>query len=238
MVTGVLPLRLEGAEVRRRGTRLLGPIDLDIAGAGTTIILGPNGAGKSTLLRAMHGLDRLREGRRVWGCSAAEAQTRQAFVFQTPIIMRRSVCASIAYALTVQGVPRAEATERAADWAGRVGLGHVLDRPARTLSAGERQKLALARALIRAPEIVFLDEPCANLDGCATREIEALLTEARGSGTRIVMATHDLGQARRLATEVVFLVRGQVCEAAPAPAFFDAPQTDKARAFLAGDIVE
>ncbi len=126
----------------------------------------------------------------------------------------------------------------ASDWARRFGLGDALQRPAPVLSGGEKQKLALARALIRRPDILFLDEPCANLDGRATREIEALLQVARDAGTRIVMATHDMGQARRLASEVVFMYDGRVHETGPARRFFETPATAQAAAFINGDIVE
>jgi tungstate transport system ATP-binding protein len=163
---------------------------------------------------------------------------RQAYVFQTPIMMRRSVTECIAYALTVMGVGRAAARQSAQDYASRVGLGHALDRPASVLSGGEKQKLAIARALIRRPQILFLDEPCANLDGRATREIEVILNEVRAQGTRIVMATHDLGQARRLADHVFFMLGGRIHEQGAARAFFSNPQTPEAKAFLDGQIVE
>jgi len=234
----LLPLRLRGATARVRGKTLLGPVDLTIARGGTTIVLGPNGSGKTTLLRVMHGLQRLSAGSMTWNLPAPLARERQAYVFQTPIMMRRSVLDNLAYPLLLHGMSRREARKRAACWAERVGLGAAARRPAPVLSGGEKQKLALARALIRAPEIVFLDEPCANLDGNATREIEALLADARAAGTRIVMATHDLGQARRLASDVLFLRGGLLHESAPADRFFDAPDTAEATAFLRGDIVQ
>lgn len=233
----ILPLAVEGIEVRRRGRCILGPIDWRLEGAGITIVIGPNGAGKTTFLRSVHGLERLSRGKVGWSVPDDEARKRQAFVFQSPVVMRRSVADCIAYPLRLDGVAKAEARARAAHWAARVGLEPLLGRPAEVLSRGERQKLALVRALIREPEVLFLDEPCASLDGAATREIESLLGQARDNGTRIVMSTHDMGQARRLATEVVFLHQGGIRESGPATAFFAEQRTAEARAFLNGDIV-
>lgn len=234
----ILPLQMSGAVVKRRGKTLLGPIDLALSQTGITIVMGPNGAGKTKLLRALHGLERLSAGQIDWQVPVSEAQERQAFVFQAPIMLRRSVRDNLAYPLTLRGTPKGQAYSCAADWAARVGLSQTLDQAAPQLSGGEKQKLALARALICDPEIVFLDEPCANLDGRATREIEAILTEARAQGTRIVMATHDIGQAKRLADEVVFLMHGKIIEQTKAQAFFEGPQTREATALLHGDIVE
>lgn len=236
MVSALPPLRLTGAEVWRRGRRLLGPVDFAVEGTGLTIVIGPNGAGKTTFLKALHGLVRLTRGR-LEG-SDPEARLRQAYVFQTPTLLRRNVVQNLAYPLRIHGTPRKEAHAIAAKWATRIGLGGALDTPGPRLSGGEKQKLALARALIREPAVLFLDEPCANLDGRATREIETLLQEVRAAGTRIVMSTHDMGQARRLADDVVFLLHGRLHETGPAATFFDAPQTAEARAFLNGDIIE
>jgi tungstate transport system ATP-binding protein len=238
MVNPVLPLRVEGAEVRRRGTRLIGPIDLTLGPTGVTIILGPNGSGKTSLLRLMHGLERATAGTLTWAIPETEARARRAFVFQMPTMMRRSVTDSIAYTLTIAGTRRAPARARANDIARAVGLGHALDRSARVLSGGEKQKLALARALIAQPEVLFLDEPCANLDGRATREIETILTDAKARDTRIVMSTHNLGQAARLADDIVFMLNGRVHETGAAERFFAAPATPEAHAFLNGHIVE
>ena len=234
----ILPLRIDAAEVRRRGVRLIGPIDLTLGKADVTMVLGPNGSGKTSLLRLMHALERAAEGRVDWSVPEADARARRAFVFQTPTMMRRNVTDSIAYALTVSGAKRSEARERAREMARKVGLAHALDRSARVLSGGEKQKLAVARALIRQPEVLFLDEPCANLDGRATREIEAILTDAKARNTRIVMSTHDLGQAKRLADEVVFMLKGCVHETGPADRFFSTPEAPEARAVLNGQIVE
>ncbi len=237
-MSAILPLTVEGALTRRRGKVLVGPINLTLGPVGVTIVIGPNGAGKTSLLRMLHGIARLGAGRVTWNCPDQEARKHQAFVFQTPAMLRRSVRDNLAYPLLLHGVGRSEARARAADWAERVGLAYAYKRPATVLSGGERQKLAIGRALIREPEILFLDEPCASLDGRATREIEDILRTAAAMGTRLVMSTHDMGQARRLADEVLFLVGGKIVEHGVAPRFFDAPETARASAFLRGDIVE
>ena len=238
MVAPILPLRVTGAGVRRRGKRLIGPVDLEVGETGFTVVIGPNGAGKTSLLRLLHGLERPGDGGVAWRVPEVDARAHQAYVFQSPIMMRRTALESVAYALRVHGVSRRKARSRAREWLDRVGLGAAADRPAQVLSGGERQKLALARALIREPQVLFLDEPCASLDGRATREIEAILSGAYDQGVRILMSTHDMGQARRLATEVLFLHKGLIHEAAPAEAFFADPATAEARAFLKGDILE
>jgi tungstate transport system ATP-binding protein len=238
MAEAMFPVVAKGALVRRQGKVLGGPVDLTLQGQGVTIVIGPNGAGKTTLLKMLHGIARRNAGTLDWACSTEEAQRRQAFVFQSPVMLRRSVRDNIAYPLRLLGVGRAEARSRAEDWAGRVGLEGAAGRPATQLSGGERQKLALARALIRDPDVLFLDEPCASLDGRATREIEAILTAAAGRGTRLSMSTHNMGQAQRLASEVIFVLGGRIHEFSPAAEFFDGPQTAEARAFLNGDIVE
>ncbi|MEP2533025.1 ATP-binding cassette domain-containing protein [Shimia sp.] len=234
----ILPLEVTDAIVRRRSKVLVGPVSLSVGPSGLTVVMGPNGAGKSTLLRLLHGMERVSRGTMHWQVPEEEARKRQSFVFQTPIMMRRSALDNVAYPLIIHGTPRKQARDTAAQWLDRVGLSDSAGKLATVLSGGERQKLALARALIRDPEILFLDEPCANLDGRATREFEELVQAAHENGTRIVMATHDIGQARRLARDVWFIYRGQLHEAAPADQFFSTPTTPEARAFIQGDIVE
>lgn len=237
-MVAIYPITLAAAEVRKSGKRLLGPVDLTLSLEGFTIVLGPNGAGKSTLLKTLHGMERLRKGTREWALPQAEALPRQAFVFQTPVVMRRSVLENVCFPLTLRGTPKQEAKATAQHWLSVVGLSDAAAQRASDLSGGERQKMALARAMITKPEVLLLDEPCANLDGRATREIESLLLDAHKNGMRIVMATHDLGQAKRLASEVIFLHQGQLQEHSPAPDFFKSPKSPQARAFIAGDIVE
>ena len=237
MVTPLLPLSVRDAEVWRGPIRILGPVSLDLGETGITIVLGPNGGGKTTLLRTLHGLERMRRGSLNWSCPREEALKRQAFVFQQPVIMRRSVVESIAYPLILDRVRKRDALARAAELAGKVGLAKHLDLPAQVLSGGEKQKMALARALIRKPDLLFLDEPCASLDGKSTREIEEILLRAKAEGTRIVMSTHNVGQARRLADEILFIHQGRILEAGPAGAFLAGPQTPEATAHINGDLL-
>lgn len=237
MVAPILPLNLTSIEVRRSGRTILGPLSHRLEGRGISILMGPNGSGKTTLLKTMHGIERPTRGQIDWQITAEEARLRQAFVFQTPTILRRSVLDNIAFPLLLRGVPRKTAQTTAAELGEKVGLGKVLQQSAMVLSGGEKQKLALARALILAPDVLFLDEPCANLDSRATRDIEAILCDARDRGTRIVMATHDHGQARRLADEIWFLHAGKLIESTPKTQFFGAPQSAMARAYLKGDLL-
>ena len=213
-------------------------VDFDLRKGQVRALIGPNGAGKTSLLKMLHGIVRLRTGSVTWNCPMEEARERQAFVFQQPVMMRRSVVDNVAYPLRLIGVPRRAARAEALEWVKRIGLEAAADRSANVLSGGERQKLALARALIRKPEVLFLDEPCASLDGRATREIEALLQDAVSAGTRLVMSTHNLGQALRLANEIILVARGQIQEHRSAGDFFAGPETPEGRAFLRGDIVE
>lgn len=234
----ILPLTLTDVAVHRRGKRLLGPVDITLDKTGLTVILGPNGSGKTTLLRVMHGVERLSKGTVTWAVSEDVARPRQSYVFQTPILLRRSVADNLRYPLQLLGTPKPQIEEAVAHWAARIGLSEAQKMQAARLSGGEKQKLALARALIRKPDVLFLDEPCANLDGASTRDIEALLTGALSAGTRIVMATHDLGQGRRLASDAIFMVQGRIKEIGDAEAFFNAPKCSELQAFFKGDIIE
>lgn len=232
-----LPISLSGVTVRRAGQTLLGPLDVTLLAPGITMVLGPNGAGKTTFLRLLHGMERKSAGRIDWPTDPRGLRGQQAFVFQRPTMMRRSVLDNLAYPLRLSGMAMTRARETARAHLEQIGLGAKADLAAHHLSGGERQKLALARALIREPSLVFLDEPCASLDGAAVRDIEAMLGAARARGVAAIMATHDLGQARRLADQVLFLHKGRALEHGPAAAFFDAPGTPEGRAFLDGDIL-
>ncbi len=231
----ILPLMLDGVSLRRDGRVLIDDVSLTIAAGPKTVILGPNGAGKSLLLRLCHGLIGPSAGRVRWsGPEAGSARRRQAMVFQKPVMLRRSVRANIAYGLRLHGHAAAVRAARIDRVLARTGLAALAERPAAVLSGGEQQRLALARAWALEPDVLFLDEPTANLDPGATGAVEAIVAEMHGGGAKIVMTTHDLAQARRLADEVVFLQRGRVAEHAPAADFFAAPASEAAAAFLAG----
>ncbi len=224
----ILPLRLEAVSFRS----VIAPLTLQIDAGPSTILLGANGAGKSVLMRLMHGLLAPSSGTISW--RTADARGKQAMVFQRPVMLRRSALDNVVYALEVAGVRDAAAA--AMDALREVGLAHLAHRPARILSGGEQQRLALARAWALHPEVLFLDEPTANLDPSATREIEAVIQAFDAAGTKIVMSTHNLGQARRLGDEVLYLHQGRVLERAPAERFFKAPASAEAGAFLKGEL--
>lgn len=230
----ILPLRAEGLGFSAGGIAILSDVSLTLEAGSPSIIVGPNGAGKSVLLRLLHGLLVPSAGRVLW---AGDAARRQAMVFQRPVLLRRSVLANAVYPLNLAGVAAAERESRARAALEMVGLAALADRPARRLSGGEQQRLALARAAALSPEVLFLDEPCASLDPTATRAVEEIVDTLAARGTKIVMTTHDLGQARRLAGEVLFLNRGRLREQTPAAAFFNQPATPEAAAFLRGELV-
>ena len=228
----ILPLRVEHLTFVAGGRTIIDGISLDIEAGPSTIILGANGAGKSVLMRLMHGLLQPTAGRVAWHTAGLRRQ--QAMVFQRPVMLRRSALANVAYALQVSGLPR---TERVAMEAlEEVGLAHLAHRPARILSGGEQQRLALARAWALHPEVLFLDEPTANLDPGATREVETIIKAFDASGTKFIMSTHSLGQARRLGDEVIFLHQGRVAERAPVDRYFPQPASAEAAAFIKGEL--
>jgi tungstate transport system ATP-binding protein len=232
-----LPLVLDGVSLQAGATTILDRLSLTIKPGAPTLIVGPNGAGKTSLLRLCMGLAAPSTGRVTWGGRADRAVGRRAILFQRPVMLRRTAAANVAYALAQAGARRNERAQRVAALLERVGLSDLAQRPARRLSGGEQQRLALARTLARDPEILLLDEPTANLDPAATRGVEEIVLMAAQSGIKIVMASHDLGQVRRLAGDVVFLVRGALCERDPASDFLDHPSTPEATAFLRGDLV-
>ena len=233
----MLPLLLEDVSFVAGGRAIIDRVSCELAMGPRTVILGPNGSGKSVLMRLCHGLLAPTSGRIVWRGSRDDARPRaQAMVFQRPVMLRRAAHANVTYGLKLAGVPKDERDERARDVLDAVGLKSVADRPARVLSGGEQQKLALARAWALDPEVLFLDEPTANLDPGATREVERIVDQIHASGTKIVMTTHNLGQARRLADEVLFISAGRLADHAPVEKFFAQPSTGETAAFIKGEL--
>lgn len=233
----ILPLEVERLRFEVPGHVLLHDLNFTLEPGPRTVILGPNGAGKSLTLRLCHGLLEPSAGTIRWNGTGGMPIRRQAMVFQRPVMLRRSVEANVRLALALAGVPRGLRATRTAEVLARTGLADLASRPARRLSSGEQQRLALARAWSTEPELLFLDEPTANLDPAATLQVERLILAIDQAGTKIVLTTHDLSQARRLAHEILFLYRGELLERAAAEQFFTAPQTAEARAFLKGELL-
>lgn len=236
--TDMLPLTLAGVRFRVGGRDLVTAVDARLGGAPVTVLLGPNGAGKTLLLRMCRGLLAPTAGRILWGQRPPGGTgCRVGYVPQHAVMLRRSVHANVAYALALAGVPRARRPARVAAALEAVGMESRSGHSARLLSGGERQRLAIARAWAQRPAVLMLDEPSTHLDPAAAAAVERTIRDVRDAGTHIILCTHDLHQARRLADEVVFMHAGRVIEQAPAARFFDEPATDDARAFLAGDLL-
>jgi len=237
----VLPLKLSNVwfKASTKGTSdamaLIKDMSFDLTAGSRTIIIGPNGAGKSLLLRLCHGLIQPSEGTIEW--AKANAAKHQAMVFQRPVMLRRSVAANIHYALSLNHVAQSDQPDIVEDVLSKTGLRRLADTPARVLSFGEQQRLAIARAWALCPDVLFLDEPTASLDPSATHQIEELVNALFDQGTKIVMTTHDIGQAKRLGDEVLFLHRGRLLEQAAATQFFKQPQNDLAQAFVKGELL-
>ena len=234
----MFPLIAENLVVEFKGQRILGPIGLNLSKGDIAVILGPNGSGKTTLLKSLHGIIKIKHGAISWSCPKSESMAKQMFVFQSPVMLRRSVFENLTYPLTLCKTPKAEINRLADEWVSRISLKEVIHIAATRLSRGEKQKLALARALITKPEMLFLDEPTASLDGKTTLEIEKLLQNCAENGTTIMMSTHDIGQAKRLAKNILFLNKGKLESTQPAQTFFREHMSNNASKFIAGDIVE
>ena len=233
----ILPLRVDRLRFVAGGEVLLHDLSFELDAGPRTIILGPNGAGKTLTLRICHGLLEPSSGMVNWTVDGVANRRRQGMVFQQPVMLRRSAAANVAYALGVSRIPRRDRDRLVAEALEQTGLASLARRPARALSTGEQKRLALARVWACKPEVLFLDEPTSNLDPAATKAVEEIIEGIHRSGTKIVMTTHDLPQARRLADEVLFLHRGRLLEHAPAEQFFSRPASPEARAFIKGELL-
>ena len=235
-MSAILPLRMTDVSFAAGGRTIIDRVSFDLSAGPSTIVLGANGAGKSVLMRLMHGLLAPSAGKVEWlGDNASRARRLQAMVFQRPVMLRRSVLANITYALALADVPARDLDRLAFEALEEVGLATLATRPARVLSGGEQQRLALARAWALHPEVLFLDEPTASLDPAATREIETIIKAFDASGTKVILVTHSLGQARRLGDEVLFVHEGCVAELTPTDRFFSQPASAEAVAFIKGE---
>jgi tungstate transport system ATP-binding protein len=233
-------LEAQDLSFERDGRRLVGGVTLRLAPApALTAVMGPNGSGKTLLVMLLAALAEPSAGKVLWNGTSPddEAHHIRAFVFQRPVMLRRSVEANVRHALSTLQLPPREVRARIIAALELTGLTDLAARAAPVLSGGEQARLALARALVRQPKLLFLDEPTANLDPAATVAVEAIAREARGRGVKVVLVTHDIGQARRLADEVVFMTAGRVVEHTPASTFFARARSPEARAFLEGRIL-
>ena len=232
-----LPLILKDVTYHSGGKQLL-KCNVTISEGPNTMVLGPNGAGKSIFLRVCHGLLKPTEGQIEWAGKSHDANSpNQAMVFEKPIMLQRTAEANLAYGLKLRKAKNELIKQRVSQILQRVGLTEAAKQLATSLSAGEQQRLALGRAWVLEPDVLFLDEPTANLDPGSTAEVEIIIQEIKKSGTKIVMTTHDLGQARRLGGDIIFLYGGILKEQSSAEKFFKSPETREARAFLNGEIL-
>ena len=233
----MFPLRVTDVKINIKSKKLIGPINLEIEQNGISILLGANGSGKTTLLEALHGLRKLSAGKVEWNISNSQAAAEQAFVFQSPIMLRRTVAENLAFPLKVRRLSKLTTTTEVMMWAKKIGLEDKIKQQAMLLSGGEMQAVAVARALITKPKMLFLDEPTASLDGATKKAIEDILISASSNGTKILMSTHDLGQLKRLARDIIFLHNGIVEAHCSKEEFLTKPASKAAKQFLAGDIV-
>lgn len=233
-----MALAVRGLDFQVGSVRILDGLDLELGPAGCTAVIGFNGAGKSVLLRLLHGLLPPTQGSVLWdGAPVTLARRHLALVLQRPVLLRRSVAANVRYAMAIRGVGRELRERRLGALLAEAHLAHLADRPAQVLSGGERRRVAIAQALATAPRVLLLDEPTTGLDPATMIEIEGLIDRVRAAGTRIILVTQDLGQARRLAGDVVFLHHGRILEHTPASEFFAQPRSAEARAFISGNLV-
>ncbi len=232
----LLPVETRNLRFDIDGKSLIDGIDLCLTASNLTVMMGQNGAGKSLLLRLLHGLLKPTAGEIFFGGRLFDDDIRagQAMVFQRPVLLRRSVAANLDFVLNLKGEASASRRRTLLD---QVGLLDKATQPARLLSGGEQQRLALTRVLALEPSVLFLDEPTASLDPASTIMIEEIVGSIHQSGTKVIFVTHDLGQARRLADDIVFLHHGRLEEHSAAEPFFQEPRSDVAKAFLEGRIV-
>lgn len=232
-------LRAECVGLNLGNMPVLHGVSLDVLQGRCLMIMGANGAGKSQLLRVLHGLVEVSQGAVLWQGRVLDrvARDRQAMVFQRPVLLRRSVAANLRFALKRYRLARPQRDRRVAEALSMARLQDRGDRPARTLSGGEQQRLAIARALIVRPDLLLLDEPTASLDPASTRAVEEMITAARLAGVTVVMVTHDAGQARRLADDVAFLQAGRLVAAGPVQQVLGKNAPEPVRAWLEGRLL-
>jgi len=219
--------------LRLNNTDLLNSISVSSKTRGVTMVMGPNGAGKSLFLKCLHGLIQPTFGLiKVCGEHVQGPSNDQAMVFQKPVLLRRSVLENLAFAAP-QGTDLGAINNALAT----AHLGDKRDLPARLLSGGEQQRLAVVRALLRNPKLLVLDEPTASLDPASVQIIEGLIRDFTELGGKTIFISHDLGQAKRLGSEIIFLHKGRVVEHSDVDLFFSNPTSKEAKAYLNGELI-
>ena len=236
MSGALLPIQINNLWLKASHKPLLRDISATIGKKGITVIMGPNGAGKSLFIRCLHGLSLPDSGMINFAGTPlnSDIRQRQALIFQKPVLLKRTVQQNLAFVQRLRADILMTDIEKVLE---QVGLRHLVSRPVKQLSGGEQQRLALARALLLQPEMLFLDEACANLDPASVGQIENVLLDARKKGQKIILITHDIAQAKRLADDIIFLHHGQLCEYSPADEFFTRPMSEQAKAYLDGQIL-
>ena len=232
----LFPIKIEKLNYSSGNNQIITNANITIQSKGITVIMGPNGSGKSVLVRLLHGLLTPTTGYISYNNSSLDKsiRRRQAMVFQTPTLLRRTVLSNIAFADSINGKTDLAHCKILLNL---LGLKSFQSYPAQLLSAGEKQRLALARALVLKPYILFLDEPTANLDPASIQLIEEIVQNANKSGVKIVFITHDIGQAKRIADDIIFLNKGEILEYTETNLFFQTPQTKETAAYLDGNII-
>ncbi len=228
-----ISITLESVSLNHNGEKLLDDVTAKIPQQGVTGLIGPNGAGKSLLLRTIVGLVAPSSG----SVTITNPDSEPALVFQKPVLLRRTVRGNLTHALKVAGVARAKRPGRLAELLVGAQLTRLAENPARTLSGGEQQRLAIARALASDPKMLLLDEPTASLDPSATKSIEDQIKAIANSGVKIVIVTHNRDQAMRLCDDILFLHKGCVLEHTDAHSFLNSPKSDIAKAYFAGELL-
>ena len=244
-MTGNILYHLENLTQRYNERTVLQINRLEIYAGEILALVGPSGAGKSTLLRLLNFLEQPVAGHLTYQSGTLngtvpplELRRQVTTVFQQPALLSRSVAANVAYGLKLRGQSQALIDKAVAEVLAQVGLAHLAEAPARTLSGGEAQRVALARALVIQPKVLLLDEPTANLDPYNVKLIEQIVTEVNQTqGTTVVLVTHNIFQAKRLAHRTGFLLDGQLVEVADTPAFFASPADPRTAAFVRGDMI-
>ena len=232
----LMPITVQNITLTLNERTLIDGLSCIIKSDGISVIMGPNGAGKSLFMRCLHGLAKPDMGQILYADTPLNSLIRQqqSLVFQTPTILRRTVLANLLFVARQRGI---DDPKISMDYLAQLQLDHLAQHPARLLSGGEKQRLALARALIINPAILFLDEATSNLDPASIETIETNLQSVSKQGMKLILVTHDVGQAKRLADDILFLHHGKLAEHSPAKSFFQQPKSSAARAYLAGKLV-